>query len=247
MPIIERTLKNQHITPTVRCPMLKATRAGVVIVAFFVGLFVAQLQSLFAVTGGLAAALTLAIGFASRDVLGNLVGGVFIITNPKFNIGDWIEWNGGEESGNEGTIEDISFRATRIRTITNELITVPNTTLATATVTNHDIKDPLRIKCSFSVAYGSDIDVIRNVLIEEAEAHPRVLRDPEAIVLVETVTAAGIDVTSLFWISNPSWEKYLSVRSEYFQAVKERFEREEIELSPDLLELTGSLEADDES
>ena len=83
--------------------------------------------------------------------------------------------------------------------------------------------------------------------MEEAEAHPRVLRDPEATVLVETVTAAGIDVTSLFWISNPSWEKYLSVRSEYFQAVKERFEREEIELSPDLLELTGSLEADDES
>jgi small conductance mechanosensitive channel len=247
VPIVERTLRNQHITPTVRRPTLKATRAGVVIVAFFVGLFVAQLQSLFAVTGGLVAALTLAIGFASRDVLGNLVGGVFIITDPKFNIGDWIEWNCGEESGNEGIIEDISFRATRIRTITNELITVPNTTLANATVTNHDIKDPLRVKCSFSVEYGSDIDVIKNVLIEEAEANPRVLRNPEATALVETVTAAGIDVIALFWISNPSWEKYLSIRSEYFQAVKERFEREGIEMSPDLLELTGSLEADDES
>ncbi len=247
IPLVERALRIRRITPTIRRSTLKAARAGVVIVAFFAGLFAAGLQSLLAVSGGFAAALTLAIGFASRDVIGNLVGGVFIVTDPKFNIGDWIEWDGGEESGNEGIIEDISFRATRVRTLTNELIIVPNTTLANATVTNHDIRDPLRIKCTFSIEYGGDIDAIRDVLVEEAEANPRVLTDPEPIVLVDTVTAAGIDFVSLFWISNPSWEKYLSIQSEYFQAVKERFEREDIEMSPDLLELTGGLEANGES
>jgi small conductance mechanosensitive channel len=199
------------------------------------------------VTGGLAAALTLAVGFASRDIIGNLVGGVFIITDPKFNIGDWIEWDGGEENANEGIIEDISFRSTRMRTITNELITVPNSTLANATVMHHDRKDQLRIKCTFCVEYGSDIDAIREALIKEAETTPRVRTDPEPIVIVETVTAAGIDLISLFWISNPSWQKYLSIRSEYFQAVMERFEREGVEMSPDLLELTGGLDADGES
>ncbi|HET7323237.1 MAG TPA: mechanosensitive ion channel family protein [Halococcus sp.] len=194
IPLIERTLSSQRITPTVRRPTLKAARAGVVIVAVFAGLFVARLQSLLAVTGGLAAALTLAIGFASRDIIGNLVGGVFIITDPKFNIGDWIEWDGGEENANEGIIEDISFRSTRMRTITNELITVPNSTLANATVMHHDRKDQLRIKCTFCVEYGSDIDAIREVLIDEAEATSGVLTDREPIVIVETVTAAGIDL-----------------------------------------------------
>ncbi|HET7323424.1 MAG TPA: mechanosensitive ion channel family protein [Halococcus sp.] len=248
VPLSERLLRqNNRITPTVRQPLLRTVHVGVYFLAFFGGLFFARLQGLLAVTGGFAAALTLAVGFASRDVLGNLVSGLFIITDPKYNIGDWIEWIDENTNTGEGIIEDISFRRTRVRTITNELITVPNTTLANATVTNHDIRDPLRIKCEFGVEYGGDIDTIRDILIEEAEANPTVLTKPEPTALVETVTAAGIDFISLFWIENPSWQKYLSVRSAYFQAVKERFDREGIEMSPDLLEVMGDLGVDDSS
>lgn len=129
-------LANKRITPTVRQPAIRAVRVAVYLLAFFTGLFFARLESLLTVTGGFAAALTLAIGFASHDVLNNVVGGLFI-TDPKFNIDDWIEW--GEDtasdtdagSNTEGIIEDISFRATQVRTFRNELITVPNSTLAT--------------------------------------------------------------------------------------------------------------------
>lgn len=248
IPLVERLLGDKRITPTIRQPAIKAARAAVYFVAFFAGLFFARLESLLTVTGGFAAALTLAVGFASRDVLSNLVGGLFIITDPKFNLGDWIEWNGsnteegtGRQSTTEGIIEDISFRATRVRTFRNELTTVPNSTLANAVVTNHDIRDQLRIDYPFSVEYEGDIDAMREVFLEEAEANPDILADPEPTVIVDGVTAAGIDMISRFWIRNPSRQKYLSVRSAYFQAVKERFEREEFEMSPDLLELTGGV------
>lgn len=246
MPIIKRLLGSKRITPTVRQPATKAARVAVYFLAFFAGLFFARLESLLTVTGGFAAALTLAIGFASRDVLSNLVGGLFIITDPKFNLGDWIEWNGNSTEGNtteqsptEGIIEDISFRTTRVRTFRNELITIPNSTLANAVVINHDIRDTLRIDYPFSVEYGGNVNAMREVLLEEAEANPHILANPEPSVIVDGVTAAGIDMVSRFWIANPSRQKYLSIRSAYFQAVKERFEREGYEMSPDLLELTG--------
>lgn len=242
IPLAERVLRNGRITPTVRRPALKAIRVGVVFVAFLGALFFARLESLLTITGGFAAALTLAVGFASRDVLGNLVGGLFIITDPKFNLGDWIEWESDAGTPKEGIIEDISFRATRVRTFRNELITIPNSTLANSTVTNHDIRDQLRIDYPFSVEYGGDIDAMREVLLEAATADPRILADPEPTVVMEDLTAAGLGLTARFWISDPSREKYLAVRSTYFQAVKERFEREGMEMSPEYLELTGDLD-----
>ncbi|WP_458190556.1 mechanosensitive ion channel family protein [Haladaptatus sp. NG-WS-4] len=251
MPLINRLLKSKRITPTVRKPAIRTFRIAIYFVAFFIGLFIARLESLLTVTGGFAAALTLAIGFASRDILSNLVGGLFIITDPKFNIGDWIEWSGGDSDtenldvrGNEGIIEDISFRSTRVRTFRNEVIIIPNSTLANTVVTNHDIRDRLRIDHPFSVMYGGDIDAMRTVLLEEAEANPRILDEPKPTVVVDGVTASGIDMVSRFWISSPSREKYLSVRTTYFQAVKERFEREGFEMSPDLLELMGDFSID---
>jgi len=59
---------------------------------------------------------------------------------------------------------------------------------------------------------------------------------------MEEITAAGLGLTARFWISDPSREKYLTVRSAYFQTVKERFEREGMAMSPDYLELTGALD-----
>jgi small-conductance mechanosensitive channel len=243
VPVVERVLSSKHVTPTVRQPAIGTVRIAVYFVAFLAGLFFARLESLLTVTGGFAAALTLAFGFASRDILGNLVGGLFIITDPKYNIGDWIEW-GNADNTTEGVIEDISFRATRVRTFRNELTIIPNSTLANTIVTNHDIKDRLRIDYPFTVPFDGDLPAMKHIFLDEAAANPRILADPQPTAMLDTVTAAGIDVVVRFWIADPSREKFLEVRSAYFQAVAERFESEGCEMLPEYLELTGDLAVD---
>ncbi|MFC4356693.1 mechanosensitive ion channel family protein [Halobium salinum] len=241
VPVADRALRARRVTPTVRNPASKAVRVAVVFVAFFAAMFFARLETLLSVTGGLAAALTLAVGFASRDVVGNLVGGLFIITDPKFNIGDWIAWG-----SKEGIIEDISFRATRVRTFRNELITVPNSTLANTVVTNHAVKDRLRIDVPYSVDLAGDVDAMREALLDATRTDDRILREPSPTVTVDEVTAAGVTLTSRFWLDSPTRPKYLDVYSDYSEAVKARVDREEVSLSPDYLELTGSVATGDE-
>jgi hypothetical protein len=65
------------------------------------------------------AAATLAVGVAGQEVIGALIGGLFLVANPNFNVGDWIAWG-----DREGVVEAIGFRTTRVRTENNETLTI---------------------------------------------------------------------------------------------------------------------------
>ena len=91
--------------------------------------------------------------FAAQDVLSNFVAGICILQDWNFNIDDWIEWD-----DRAGFIEDIGFRVTRVRTFDTETVTVPNTELATAAVTNRMSNETLRISTTFGIGYGNVID-----------------------------------------------------------------------------------------
>lgn len=236
VPTADRLLNVRRANETARRAVVRLVRALVVVAALLAGLTAGRLNGLLSASATLAAAATVAVGFASRDVLGNLVGGVFIVTDSKFNIGDWIDWG-----GHEGIIEDISFRVTRVRTFHNELITVPNSQLASTVVTNHSIKDTLRLDQPFNVDPEGDVDAVREVLLEEADRHPSILDDPAPDVTVETLSAGRIELTARFWIASPTRSKCIDVRSQYVDAVRSRFGREGLELSPESLELTGEL------
>ena len=91
--------------------------------------------------------------FAAQDVLSNFVAGICILQDWNFNIDDWIEWD-----DRAGFIEDIGFHVTRVRTFDTETVTVPNTELATAAVTNRMSNETLRISTTFGIGYGNVID-----------------------------------------------------------------------------------------
>ncbi|NEU58440.1 mechanosensitive ion channel [Halorussus sp. MSC15.2] len=146
-PGLDRALDGWRVPKTAANAFLKVLHVAVVVVALRLALDVADYGYLLSVPPTVVAALTVAIGFASRDIAANLVGGVFIVTDPEFNIGDWIRWQ-----DREGVIEDISFRVTRVRTFDNELLTVPNSELATSAVVNAVAKSPRRISHTFHVA-----------------------------------------------------------------------------------------------
>jgi small-conductance mechanosensitive channel len=237
LPFVERVLDVAKVEETFRLPLVKVLHAGSLLFAAFVGASVSGLASFLTATEALAAAATIAFGFAAQDVLGNLVSGVFIVLDPKFNIGDWIQWK-----DREGVVEDISFRVTRVHTFDNELITVPNAELSKNAVTNPVAKDRLRVRYEFGIGYEDDIDHAKEILLAEARRHPEILDRPGARAVVGELAPSYVGLEVRFWVDQPSRTDFLRIRSEYVQAVKERFDAEGVEMPYPYRQLTGRIE-----
>ncbi|WP_227353123.1 mechanosensitive ion channel family protein [Haladaptatus salinisoli] len=224
-PLAERALRVRDVNLTVRGAILRVVRAGIWFAGILLALDLAGID-VFGASATLAAALTIAVGFATRDIASNFVSGVFIVTDPRFNIGDWIRW-----TENEGVIEDITFRVTRVRTFDNELITVPNSVLATNAVTNSVAGDALRVTHVFPVGYGADVDAVSAILLEEAERNDAVSDDPEPSVRIVDMNDSRIDVEVRFWIDDPNHSEFVAARSEFFRRVERRLDEAGISLS----------------
>lgn len=225
-PVVGRLLRVRALPITLVRAVERVVRALTVLLAFSFAYNAAGFGNVITATATFAAALTIAVGFATRDIAGNLVNGVFIVTDPKFNIGDWIEW--GSE---EGTIEDIGFRVTRVRTFDGELVTVPNAQLGTSAVTNHS-RNRHRVSPEFWIGYGDDVDGASAVLVEVARRHDGILDDPEPSARVLELNEDRVKLQARVWIARPTHAEFVRIRSEYLRRVKRRFREEGISLPP---------------
>ncbi|RYM05133.1 mechanosensitive ion channel family protein [Sporolactobacillus sp. THM7-7] len=154
----------------------------------------------------------LAVAMAAKDTLSNLFGGFVLITDAPFTIGDIIQ------SGTiEGTVEDISFRSTRIRTIDRSLITVPNATLANQPITNLSklekrrvlIHIPLNLETS-----SSRLKKCRSRIREMLSADPIVF--PEDIsVHIDSITSSGINLLIQFYVRTTDYGEWMDIRERF--------------------------------
>jgi small-conductance mechanosensitive channel len=225
VPIAERALSTRRIQETVASAVVKTVHVGVFLAALRLALDASGRGHLLSIPPTVVAALTVAVGFASRDIAANLVGGVFIVTDPKFNIGDWIRWQ-----SREGVIEDISFRVTRVRTFDNELMTVPNSQLATSAVVNAVAKSPRRVSHTFHVSDDADLGAVGELLVSEAKAHEAILDRPTPTVRVVELDEGKAGVQARYWIDRPSREAFVAIRSAYFERVNRRLNEMGVEL-----------------
>ncbi|WP_136717551.1 mechanosensitive ion channel family protein [Halorientalis salina] len=236
-PAVAWVFSRKGLEPTIERALQRVLRVGIVVGAVFVGAAAAGFGGVLGGSALIVAALTLAVGFAAQDVISNFVAGVFIVQDPNFNIGDWIEWE-----GKAGFIDDIGFRVTRVRTFDNETITVPNTELATTSVTNRMSNDTLRITYSFGIGYADGIDEATRVLLDTAADHGMILADPDPSVRIVDLADSAVVLQARFWIEDPDREEFSETRSEYIQTVKERCQAAGIDLSTtDQHALSGEL------
>ncbi|WP_336022017.1 mechanosensitive ion channel family protein [Halobellus salinisoli] len=225
LPIATRTMDSRGIESHAQKPL----RRLLVVVVGFAGVTAAFgaagypnfLQSL----ATIAAAATLAIGFAMQNVLQNFVAGIFIYTDKPFKIGDWIQWD-----GNSGIVEDISFRVTRVRTFDNELLTVPNSALTDGVIKNPVAKDKLRLQVPFGIGYDDDVERATEIIVEEAEAREDILDDPAPSVRLTELGDSSVTLTSRIWIDDPNRSDFVKTRGEYVTTVKRRFDEEGIDI-----------------
>jgi len=236
VPGVRRAVEFVGVEETLALTAVRLTNAAFAVFAVYVAVTLSGLARTPTVTAAFAAAATLALGFAAQDVLGNLVSGAFIVVDPKFKVGDWIQWK-----DREGVIEDISFRVTRVHTFDNELVTVPNSELTSNAVTNPVAKKHLRERVEIGIGYEDDIGEASEILRSVADDNPAILQRPRANVQVTELAPSYVELTVRFWIGEPARTDFVVTRSEYISEAKERLEAADIELPYPYRQLTGEV------
>ncbi|MEA3411804.1 MAG: mechanosensitive ion channel family protein [Pseudomonadota bacterium] len=141
------------------------------------------------------------LGFAARDTLSNLFAGVFILADAPFRIGDYIVL----DNGSRGEVTHIGIRSTRLRTRSDVEVTVPNSIMGASTVTNESggRHEKTRVRVPVGVAYGSDIDRAREVLMSIGLSNTDVCEEPAPRVRFRLFGASSLDFELHCWIIRP--------------------------------------------
>ncbi len=155
------------------------------------------------VTAWLASAgvLGIAVGFAAKDTLANLFSGVFIMADAPYKLGDYVVLGSGER----GKVTEIGIRSTRILTRDDIEIIVPNAEIGGTKIMNESggPQTPRRVRCTVGVAYGSDVDQVRSVLMEAALASGHLLKTPEPRVRFRSLGDSGLIFQVMGWVMDP--------------------------------------------
>jgi len=179
----------------------------------------------------LAAALTFGLGFGLQEIFANFVSGVIILIDRPFRVGDVISVG---DIG--GWVTRISIRATTITKWDRSELIVPNKEFITGQVVNWTLSNSLtRVELRVGVAYESDVEQVRKVLLEVAEAHPAVLREPPPYVVLMEFAASSIDFELRVYI-NYDYGR-LTVRDELSRAIVHAFREHGITIAYPQLDL----------
>jgi small-conductance mechanosensitive channel len=157
----------------------------------------------------LGGAIGVGLGFGLQKLAANYVSGFVILFERSLRIGDTVRVDQFE-----GTVMDIKTRYTLIRSLGGRESIVPNEKMITERIENLSLADPrILLTTDVTVGYDSDVDQVRQILLDAAVGTERVISDPEPAARLARLGADGLEFTLLFWIADPS-NGQLNVRSE---------------------------------
>jgi MscS family membrane protein len=142
---------------------------------------------------------SLAIGLAAKDTLANMISGFTLMIDRPFRIGDRVHLSAGQG----GDVVDIGLRTTKIKTVENTFLIVPNAELCNSLLVNQSFPD-LRVKSRINVgvSYGTDVELAKRVLQEVALAVPDVLRDPPPDSFFTSFGDSALNLALFFWVED---------------------------------------------
>ncbi len=168
----------------------------------------------------------IAIGFASKDTLANLISGVSIVADAPYKIGDYIVLDTGER----GVVSNLGIRSTRLITRDDVEVSIPNAVIGTAKIVNESGGPYVRhrIRIPIGVSYEADIDKVMETLKGIAADNEMVVEEPSARVRIRGFGDSAINLELLCWIKRPA-DRGLVVHDLNYQLIK-RFREEQIEI-----------------
>jgi MscS family membrane protein len=170
----------------------------------------------------------LVLALAAKDMVSNIFAGFVVITDKPYSIGDWIETPSAE-----GTVEEITFRSTRIRTFANALVTVPNAKLIDNVITNWSRMRKRRISFNLQVKYETTVEGLINVrkrIEEMLRNHPEVDQDV-IFVRFNEFSANSLDIFIYYFTRSTIWGEYLRVREDTLMKIIDILNEEKVEFA----------------
>lgn len=170
----------------------------------------------------------LAFALAAKDAAANIIAGIFIILDKPFTIGDWLS-----NDSLEGSIEDISFRTTKIRAVDQSLIIVPNSKLTNEAVINFSRRGKRRVSFSLELSYRTSkkkleicVDSIRHML----ENHPQVSKEG-VLVRFDKFNGTSLDILICFFTDTADFDEYFKIKENVNFSLVEILQEQEISMA----------------
>lgn len=240
-PALTRAVRRRNQNnPTLHEAVSRYFRLLVVVIAVFVGGSVAGYGQFLTNSAIVVAAATLAVGVAGQTVIGSLISGLVLVHDPEFNVGNYIQWSGGE-----GVVRSITLRVTRVQTPNGELVTIPNTELTGKAITRPYGRGRYRVVEPVALAYEDDVDAAIEHLVAAAANVEEIQAEPEPSAYVDELSSDAVIVHVHYWIEDPRRRDIFGIRSAYVRAAKTRLEAAGITIAPaSKRDLSGRIEVD---
>ena len=161
---------------------------------------------------------TVTIGLAFQGSLKNCIGGILIMLLHPFRVGDYII---EDNHKNEGTVSEITIFYTKLATIDNKIILLPNGALADTSITNVTNEDNRRVELKVGISYQSDIRKAKAVITSLIEANEKILKDKEYSIFVDDLGDSSVVLGMRFWTRT---EDFWPVRWAMLEEIKYAFD-----------------------
>ena len=186
---------------------LKVTRVIIYLTALFIIFAILQIN-----LNGLVAGIGIGgiiVTLAAQDTAKNIFGGIVLFIDKPFNVGDWIQ-----TPNYEGTVEDMTFRTTRIRNFENSVVNIPNSTIADSAIINWSKMEKRRYKFSLSFPLDTtaeQMEIISNRIKEMLIKEPQVI-DDDIIISFENITDNGLSLLVYMFVVPTGYNDYIMLK-----------------------------------
>lgn len=157
----------------------------------------------------------LAVGLAVKDNLANFAGGVMLLFNKPFRGGDYIE-----AQNVAGTVQSVGILYTTLTTFDNKTVHIPNGPLSTGNIVNYSTQATRRVDLTVNVDYGSDVELVKRLLLDIAERHPQVLKEPAPLSRMVKMNDSSIDFVLRVWtLAGDYWPVTFDLNEQTYEAL----------------------------
>ena len=188
---------------------------AIMIIASALGINTSSLLAAFSIFG-------LAISLSVQNLMSNVANSINIHANQPFKIDDYVDID-----GIEGTIVEIGFMFTKIKTYKNEMVYIPNSKAGSATIKNYSYEKYRRVEYTIGVSYDNNVDDVKKALLELLNEEPLVVKTEDILIFVNDYATSSINFTLRAYTEN---KNYLTCFCSIRDHIKEKFDKYNISI-----------------